>query len=46
MIENYKFVVETQDSLLNKTLIQQNKVKSPEELNFTGTRFKIIDDKE
>lgn len=46
ILENYKYIVDTQDALLNKTLVQQTNIRSPEELNFAGSRFKIIDDKE
>jgi len=44
--ENYKYIVETQDSLINKTIMKQNNIKSPEEIAGLGTRFNVIDDKE
>lgn len=45
-IENYKYIVETQDGLLNKAIMKQNNIRNPEELAGTNSRFKLLDDKE
>ena len=45
-LENYKFVVEAQDALLNKAIVKQNKLRNIDEINVRGSRFKILDDKE
>jgi len=45
LLKNYKYIVETQDGLINKTIIKQNNIKDPEHFG-PGSRFKIMDDKE
>jgi len=44
--ENYKYIIETQDGLINKTIMKQNNIKNPEEIAGIGGRFHVIDDKE
>jgi hypothetical protein len=45
-VENYKYVVEAQDTLLNKTIVKANNFKPLEEFNYKFSKFKLMDDTE
>jgi hypothetical protein len=45
-IENYKYIVDIQDGLIQKSVLKQGHIKNPEEFNVTGSRFKVLDDRE
>lgn len=47
MIENYKYVIETQDTLINKAIVKSKNLDHVSETAYSVSRFnKILDDQE
>lgn len=46
LLSNYKYVVQTQDALLSKSIAKSANVKALDELSLNKPRFKILDDSE